>query len=210
MNFITQLSGWADGTQNASPAASHGRSVPFDKSYMKRISLLLLAFNLGHTITYSQTVLPDSILAKTVNEQGREMCRLMLLKDYKAYIKYINKATIDIAGSEEKAIELLKNGMTRFESQGYVIINFSIQTPEKFIRVNNEIQCTLVEDVELKMPKGKMIAHSPLIGISINDGNNWTFFATSGKDLKTLQKTIPTLSDKLIIPETQPFTIVQD
>lgn len=49
--------------------------------------------------------------------------------------------------------------------------------------------------------KGRLISKSILIGISKNNGEDWTFIETSGKNLKTLQSTFKDLSDNLVIPE---------
>jgi hypothetical protein len=53
----------------------------------------------------------------------------------------------------------------------------------------------------MKVPGGRVTSNASLIGISSDNGNNWTFIDTHGADLKTIQKSIPGLSNELLLPE---------
>ena len=60
------------------------------------------------------------------------------------------------------------------------------------------------------MMGGKISTSSTLIGISDDKGKTWTFIDAAGKDLATLRKVIPNLSDKLVIPKMQQPQFVMD
>lgn len=165
----------------------------------------LLAFSFMFTFLFSsaQTEQVDSTSFNIVEKQGTEMARVLLAKDYKAFAKYTYQPVIEMAGGEEKMIELLKQTFDQMETEGYSFTSFTIEKPVTIIRFNNTLQCTLIQHIELKVPAGRLTTRSALIGISKDDGQNWTFIDTHGADLKTLQKTLSGLSDNLMLPEKQ-------
>jgi hypothetical protein len=53
----------------------------------------------------------------------------------------------------------------------------------------------------MRVPGGRIVSQSTLIGISNNGGENWYFIDTSGKDIQTMKRSFSNLSEKLIIPQ---------
>jgi len=175
---------------------------------MKYLLTLFLSF--VALFSFAQVDQADSASISTAGKQGTEMARLLLAKDYTAFAKFTYPPVKKMAGSEEKLIELLKSSIANLESQGISIINCSVENPEKIIHFKNTLQCTLIQNIEMKVPNGRMMAKSALIGISANNGKNWTFVDTHGSDLKTLQKNIPGLSNSLNIPEKQEPVFIKE
>jgi len=165
--------------------------------------LLTIFFNFLAFFSTAQIEQADSISLNIAEKQGTEMAKLLLAKDYKAFAKYTYKSILDMAGGEEKMIELIKQSFDQMETEGYSFINFTIEKPLTIIHFNNTLQCALTENIEMKVPKGRLTTKSTLIGISEDSGQNWTFIDTHGANLKTLQETISGLSNNLIIPEKQ-------
>ena len=169
---------------------------------MKHISFGFLFILLSY-FSNSQIVLTDSVNQETVIAQGNIMAKLLVNKDYKAFVKWLNPAIISMTGSEEKLIELTKQSITKMADDSLFITNLYISSPSSIIHFNEQLQCTVIQTIEMKFPKGRVVSSSPLIAISINQGKNWTFIDPHGEDLKTLQKTVLNLSNDLIIPEQQ-------
>ncbi|MEP7165857.1 MAG: hypothetical protein ABI741_14240 [Ferruginibacter sp.] len=165
--------------------------------------LLTIFFSLLTFFSTAQIDQADSISLGIVEKQGTEMAKLLLAKDYKAFAKYTYQPIIEMTGGEEKMIELIKQSFDQMETGGYSFINFTIEKPLTIVHFNNTLQCALIENIEMKVPKGRLTSKSTLIGISSDKGQNWTFIDTHGADLKTLQKTLSGLSNDLVIPEKQ-------
>jgi hypothetical protein len=164
-----------------------------------------------NSTSFAQIQQSDSIHISSVEKQGSIMTKLFLAKDYKEFVKYVYQPSIDVIGGKEKMIELIQESVNQLATNGFYITNCSVEKPEKIIYFKNELQCTFVEYVEMKVYrggriKGRLISKSILIGISKNNGEDWSFIETLGRDLKTLQRTFNDLSDNLVIAEeTEPI-----
>ena len=100
-------------------------------------------------------------------------------------------------------VALIQQSMDQLQNQGYTFTNFTIEKPLHMIHFNNNLQCTITEIIEMKVPNGKITSKASLVGVSGDNGQNWTFIDTHGSDLPSLQKQVPGLSDSLQIPEKQ-------
>jgi hypothetical protein len=138
--------------------------------------------------------------SKAIKEQAELMGKLLLSKDFKSFAKYTYPKILDMLGGEEKMIATLENGSKEMEAQGMGILSVTVGEPSAIITAGKELQCTLPETLEMKVPNGKLKTKSTLIGISNDNGKNWYFIDTSGKDIKTLQQALPNLSGELVIP----------
>ena len=107
-------------------------------------------------------------------------------------------------------LEGMSKGLGQMKTQAINFSNLSIGKPSAFISFGKQLQCTIPDKFEMKMMGGKFTTKSILIGISNDKSKNWTFIDAVGKDLATLRKVIPSLSDKLIIPKIQQPQFVMD
>ncbi|HVX50749.1 MAG TPA: hypothetical protein VHB48_11365, partial [Chitinophagaceae bacterium] len=74
--------------------------------------------------------------------------------------------------------------------------------PSKIIREGGEWQCTIPEQIKMKMPQGTLTSNSTLIGLSA-DGKKWYFIDVSGHSLTQIRKVLPEVSTHLVIPPKQ-------
>jgi len=107
-------------------------------------------------------------------------------------------------------IEVLENGSKEMESDGTRFLNVTFGEPSRIIVIKNQLQCTLPRTIEMKVPDGRLVVKSTLIAISTDKGKGWYFVDASGKDIQTLRKTLPNLSEELSIPENQEPTFYKD
>lgn len=162
--------------------------------------LLTLLFATFIHFSFAQIEPADSIFIPNIKSQGDTMAKLLITKHYKAFARYAYPSIIKKAGGEENMVQLIKQTFDKLEEQGILILNCTISIPTNIVHSKRTIQCVLTEIIEMKVPNGHLTANSNLIGISIDNGGNWTFIDTHGKDLKTLQLSLPELSDSLVMP----------
>lgn len=86
-------------------------------------------------------------------------------------------------------------------ADGFDFLNATLGNPSEIITINNELQCTLPQNIEMKVPNGRLVSQSTLIAISSNGGENWYFIDTSGKDIQAMKRMFSNLSEKLVIPQ---------
>jgi PBP1b-binding outer membrane lipoprotein LpoB len=137
--------------------------------------------------------------SKTVRVAAEEMGKFLMAKDYKSFARFTYPKVAEMMGGKDKMVEILENTMGEMEATGISFINVAIGEPSKCITAGNELQCTIPQTIEMKMPDGKMTTTSTLIAVSSDNGKTWCFIDTSGKDIKAMRALLPNLSENLVI-----------
>jgi hypothetical protein len=163
---------------------------------------ITLLFILVSFISIAQTERVDPIRLN-VEKQAALMGKLFLAKDFKGFTKYIYPVILEKAGGAAVMVKSMEAGLKDMEKDGLLLHNVTIGKCSNIIHFNNELQCTLSQELEMKTPEGRLIITTSLIGISTDDGKNWTFFDTHDQDLETLKNVLPNLSSDLVIPKSQ-------
>lgn len=177
---------------------------------MKHFATIIF-FSLIVGVCKSQTKTPDSsIYSETIRQQALTMGELLLKKDFKAFTKFVYPKLTEMMGGELKMAEILEKGSSEMESKGITMLTFNVGQPSKYVSSANELQCTLPQTIEIKVPQGRLVTKATLIAISIDDGKNWYFVDTSGKDIETVKRMLPNLSGDLVIPEKQEPVFYKD
>lgn len=141
-----------------------------------------------------------------IKRQAKKMGKLLLKGNFASFSNYTYPAIVEKMGGKEKMVEILKKGTMKMKSEGTAFLKVSFGEPSKIISIENELQCTMPQSIEMKVPNGKLISNSTLIAISLDNGKKWYFVDTSGKDIQTMKKLLPNLSSELIIPnKSQPI-----
>lgn len=175
---------------------------------MKR-KVLFLFF----TIATMWGVCAQSVNGKLDNvilDEANKMGSYFLAKDYTAFAKYTHPATVELLGGREKMLEAVKQSFEALEAEGVTFLKIDFSEPTKIIMHENEMQCTLTQILELKIPGGTLTSYATMIAISRDGGKSWYFSDTAGNDITNMRKMIKTLSPKLIIPEPMEPAFVPD
>lgn len=139
--------------------------------------------------------------ASTIKEQGEKMAASFMQQDFNSFANYNYPKVVEMMGGKEKMVEVLESGIKSMQEQGSTFLNVTVGDPSDVITIGEELQCTVPQTTEMKVPDGRVVSESTLIAISSDKGANWYFFDTSGKDIATLKQTLPNLSDALVIPQ---------
>ncbi len=141
----------------------------------------------------------SSSYSAVILEQANTMGQLLLKKDFKPFVKFTYPKIVEMMGGEEKMIGILEKSFTEMESSGTGFLKVAMAEPTPVISVGNELQGTLQQTIEMKLPVGKVVTKSTLIAISGDNGKNWQFVDAGAKDIETIRKILPNVSDKLTI-----------
>lgn len=171
---------------------------------MKTISFFVISLILSLiTLASCQTPHQDSF-KNNIKKEAEIMSNLMVNKKYDDFLKYMHPSLITMMGGKEKVLDIFKQGLP----DGTTIKSVKISYPSDTVKVNNQIQCTLKEEIEMKVKGGKLIAISTLVGLSDDDGKTWYFLDANSKSLETLKTAFPNLSSRLIFVEsTKPIFV---
>ena len=157
----------------------------------KKIWILILVIN--SAFGFSQTE------NKNLNSQLGEMKKFFLNGDYENFANYTYPKIIEMIGGKSNMVEATRQGIDKMKSDGFYFTDLNFKNPSKFLKKGNELQCSFTQVIAIETPRGKIESEYTLIGISSDNGQNWTFIDTSGRDKETMLNYFPNLHNEIII-----------
>jgi len=166
----------------------------------------LIGFSSCQKTSDNKTVIKSDPFRENIKKEAEKMSNYLLMKDYKNFIKCMYPPLIELLGGEDRLLSIFEQGLPDGNTIEKVIISY----PSDTIIVQNQIQCTLKEDIVMKVRGGKLLSTSTLIGFSDDNGNTWFFLDANGRSLKALKDGFPNLSDRLNIIISSKPTFISD
>jgi hypothetical protein len=157
----------------------------------KNIWTLILI--LASSLSFSQTE------NKNLNSQLGERKKFLLAEDYVNFANYTYPKIIEMMGGKSNMVKATKQGMNKMKNDGFIFTDLSFKNPSELLTKDGELQYSLTQQIIMKTPRGKIESEYTLIAISVDNGLNWKFIDTSGKDKETMIKYFPNLHDEIII-----------
>lgn len=133
-------------------------------------------------------------------KQAKDMSKLFLAKDYAAFSKYTHPNVVKSMGGDKNMVTTLKKSFEEIEADGITFLTIDFGTPSEMLTVGDELQCTVPQMIEMKVPGGKVTANTTLIALSPDKGAHWYFIDVASNNLATMKQLIPSLSDSLVLP----------
>ncbi len=124
--------------------------------------------------------------------------------DYRGFAAYTYPLVLKSMGGSSKMADVLNKATSDMRLKGMSFSNITFDEPSKIVNSGKELQATIVQHTEIKLPQGRIVSTSTLIAISTDNGGNWTFIDTSNKDIAILRKALPNLSPAISIPPQRP------
>jgi hypothetical protein len=160
---------------------------------LMKLTVLLLSFVLHLSV----------IQPPTVKEQATKMVQALIRGDYKTFVHYTYPGLVKMSGGSDQLEAQLSKIMNQMKEGGVVVTGASFGAISKVVTSGKELQCTVEQHTEMKVPDGKIINTTTLIALSGDGGKNWTFVDTNNKDIATVRKLLPGLSNEIVIPKPQ-------
>lgn len=107
-------------------------------------------------------------------------------------------------GGSAKLALILSKSTDELKAQGAKFSKITFDEPSRIIKSGKELQATIAQHTEIKLTEGRLVNTSTLIAISMDNGSKWYFIDTSNKDMLTIRRALPNLSNEIIIPPQQP------
>ena len=140
-------------------------------------------------------------ISSVIKEQAKKMEEALMKGDYKVFVQFSLPALVDSMGGVDEMTEITKSGMEEMEKNGFTIIAVTFGNPSEICQTKKNWQCTLLQNIILKAPEGKVVNNSTLVGVSYNNGKNWYFIDAAGKSREQIKLFIPELCERIKIPE---------
>ncbi len=147
------------------------------------------------------TIVSGQTSNQSLNSQLREMRKFFLAEDYHAFADYTYPKVIEMMGGKERMIQATESSMNQMKSEGYQIKDIDYKDASGFLSQGKELQCSLTQELLMKIPQGEILSEYTLIAISEDDGKSWKFLDTSGKSKETMLKYFPNLPPDIDIKQ---------
>jgi hypothetical protein len=151
-------------------------------------------------------------LQTTVKEQAQKMGEALMAKDYSRFVDFTHPAVVKKMGGKDEMIGIIRSQMDEATDENFAILKCEFGAVSEIVKLNNTLQCTLPQTLEMKAPGGKVITTSTLIGFTENNGGNWFFLDADDRKILELEKEVPGLkiSRELVIPKDPAPRMVKD
>src|ERR1044072_389272 len=183
---------------------------------MKLGRCLICVALLTVTIACSQTRAPKTSAVATpapsttpenypaLAAQAKEISDALLRKDFDRLMDLTFPKVLEVGGGREKMMAQARNEMKETEAQGVTVLSSTVSEPTQIIHDAGSIYAVVVNTLKLKARDGVFQTESTLIGVSSDNGANWTFVDASGSDTGELKKILPAVANQLKLPPDKP------
>ncbi|HEV2915297.1 MAG TPA: hypothetical protein VGX92_18605 [Pyrinomonadaceae bacterium] len=137
--------------------------------------------------------------------QAEELAEAFLRRDFYKVASLTYPKAVRLMGGRARMVAFLNRSMKQAEAENVRILSNTVGEPKEIIRVGRQLFAIIPATLKMKVPGGTLTGQSFLIGISNDDGENWTFVDSAGvTDRARLKTLFPAAADKLKIPEVKP------
>ena len=144
----------------------------------------------------------------TLVAQAQEVNDAFRRRDFARMVNLTYPKLVEGLGGRDKMIAGLAKEMKAMEAEGVFVLSSTTGAPTQIIHVAGSIYAVLPTTLKVKAQDGIFQTEGSMIGISTDNGTNWTFIDAGGKDRSQLKSLLPDVADKLNLPpEKQPVKI---
>ena len=143
-----------------------------------------------------------------LKKQAQVVAETFLTGDYKKFVTFVHPNVVQMTGGAEAMIEMISRGMREVETKGFRVISYAPGEPAPAVRIGQGLYAIVPTKMRMRTPHGVFASESFMIGISGDDGENWTFVGGSGAtDEAQLRAVLPEVVGKLKLPEKKQPTL---
>lgn len=132
--------------------------------------------------------------------QAQEVNDAFRRRDFARMVDLTYPKVISAAGGRDKMIAALDKGLKEMEAEGVVVLSSTAAAPRQIVHVSGWIYAIVPTTLKVKAQDGIFQTDSSMIGLSSDNGANWTFIDAGGKDHTQLKGMLPAPAEKLDLP----------
>src|SRR5262249_13009538 len=139
---------------------------------------------------------------KVVASKVQELNDALLKGDYARIADLTHAKVIESTGGRDKMIEQMKTIMKQLKDKGVEVVGVKLEPVADPVKGSDGLYIVAPFELEMKVPDGKMRSKTFVIGVSPDQGKNWTF-VNGDLDIKQVKQMLPNLPAELKLPERQ-------
>lgn len=150
-------------------------------------------------LTLSIGVMPASELTERIKKDWQECATAMMAGDYERVLQYSHPRLTKIMGGKEKALEVLRNMMSKVNEK-FEIVSYTAGEPEEPRRSGEWLIAIVPKTMVMKSPEFKMSKDSASLAISSDNGASWVFADLSMVTDEQFKQIFPELANEVKLP----------
>ena len=166
-----------------------------------RIFLLVAVLTLGSALS-TRAQVPGA--SDSLRAQANRMTNGLISGDYTTFIRYMYPKVVELSGGTANLKQALQQMTRQFDSLGMSFQSITVDSLSDFVKTATQLQATIRQHTAMKVPHGRSVATSTLVGISLDNGVHWKFLDSHNMTLAVMRQVMPNLSTRLVIPPQQP------
>ncbi len=174
---------------------------------MKATNALLVRATIC-SVLFSATLV---FAAPKESDAGIERCRALaqtcndalVSEDYATFAKCTHPKVVKALGGPEGMAKFLRSGREKMRTEGADFLSGTVEAPSELIPAGKLLVAILPTTITMKVPGGKLVKRSHLIGISRDRGRHWTFIDREGLNADNLKQFVPGLPARVQLPDRQ-------
>ena len=151
----------------------------------------------------SAALAADADPERAVKDQARAACDALVRGDLDKFVGLTNPKLVQAMGGRERLIELLKTGQKEMAKQGIQLLSASMQSRVELAQGGDDWFAVVPYDLEMSVPEGRALVRTWLLGVSPDQGKNWTFVDGGKLNAAAVKEMFPNFPAKLTLPAKQ-------
>jgi hypothetical protein len=161
------------------------------------------------SITSTQSASPTSPPHKdypNLKIQAEELAKAFDRQDYESVASLTYPKLVELMGGREGMAAILRRSMKQAEeTENVKLISTMVGEPGGIIRVERQLFAIVPTTLRMKVPEGVLVGKAFMIGVSEDNGENWTFVdGSGGRNEEKMKTLLPAAVGKLKLPELKP------
>ena len=136
----------------------------------------------------------------TLEVQAKEVKEAFLRKDYAGYTNLTYARSVEASGGKERYAKKLEQDLKEAEAKGLRYLSFTLDAPAQIIRDSGNLYAVLPNHMTVKDSEGTYRTYDCMIGVSSDDGHNWTFVDVGAFGKNGLSIVLGDVASKLDLP----------
>jgi hypothetical protein len=142
----------------------------------------------------------DAEIKQIVKTKVIELNDAVMKEDHGKVVDLTHPKVVKLSGGRDKMISAMTAGNKQMKAQGSAFHSCKVAEPTDLVSEGSELYVVVPFLLEMKVPDGKLLVQSFVIGISTDKGKSWTF-VNGDIDRQKVKEVLPNLPDKLTLPE---------
>ncbi len=162
-----------------------------------RISILVIFLS-----CFGAEASQNSSLKEKAKGQVEEINRALINEDFAKILDLTHPRVAELAGGRDKMISMMESSLKEMKAQGVTFRSSKVYAPREPVKAGSHLYIVVPFLLEPKVPGGKLLRKSYVIGVSNDQGKSWVF-VNGNSDVNKLKRILPALPAQLKLPEKQ-------